>query len=123
MKLALYFISLKVNEPDLLGLVDLIQDEEEKFVVWDVGHGVAIVLIAQVPFFIENHSSRQATQFQQVNLLLVQVGYVVFGVGQSNIGNIVFLPVTLKGTRAIGTNGQDFGLPGSEFSIVVAQAR
>lgn len=44
-------------------------------------------------------------------------------IGQAYVGDVVFLPIVLKGVRAVGPYGQDFCLTEGEFGIVISQAR
>ena len=47
----------------------------------------------------------------------------MFGVGETDIGQVIVLPIFLKRFQVIWSNNQDLGVLGGEFVVIQAQLR
>lgn len=81
------------------------------------------MLVTNLFFFIDQHQGRNATQLEQVPFLPIQIGHLMFWVGQAEIRDFIFVPIIAVGFGGIWTNTDDFCVTRSEGCILIAQAR
>jgi hypothetical protein len=80
------------------------------------------MLVTDVALFVYQHQGRDSAKFEDIPFLPVQVGYLVFGVRQADIGDFVVFPMAAIGLGAIRANAQDFRVTRGEGRIVIPQA-
>ena len=80
------------------------------------------MLVADVSGFIHNEQGRDASHLEEIPFLAVQIGHPVPGVGQANVGQVVFAPVAAVGIGAVGANGEDFRVTRGKGRVIIAQA-
>lgn len=81
------------------------------------------MLVTDVSGLIDHQQSRDASELEQIPFLAVEIGDCVAGVGQTDEGQAVFVPIVAIGVGAIGANRQDFRVTRGEGLVIVAQAR
>ncbi len=77
------------------------------------------MLVADVSGFVYEQKSGDSAQFEEIPFLPIEVGDGVLGVWQAGVGQVVFLPVTLKGWSVIGSDGEDFRVTRGERRILI----
>jgi len=103
--------------------VDFIQQSQDGLVFRDVAHRLAVMLVADLTGFVHHQQRGDAPQFENVPLLAVKVGNLMFGVRQADDGNVTFLPITAEGFGVIGADGKDCRVTRGEGRIIIAQVR
>lgn len=104
-------------------MIDFVQKLQNQLVFGDVFHRVAVMLVTDVSGLIDHQQSRDASELEQIPFLAVEIGDCVAGVGQTDEGQAVFVPIVAIGVGAIGANRQDFRVTRGEGLVIVAQAR
>jgi len=73
--------------------------------------------------FVYDHLSRHPPQLEQVDFLSVQLEHAGFWVGQANKGQVMLLPIGLKGFGIFWPDHNYLRLPFDEFWVILAQLR
>lgn len=96
---------------------------KEGFVIRDVGHVRGVVDVANLPVQIHDSVERHAPQFEEVDLLTIQPGNRMSGVGQSDIRQVFVSPVASKRVGGVGADGENFRAALCKFGMAVLHAR
>ncbi len=73
--------------------------------------------------FVHNEQRGHSSEFEQLYLLLVQIGDLVITVRQADKRHFVCRPKQFERRRAIGTHGENFRIAFYKFLIVLTQLR
>jgi len=103
--------------------VQLVPQGQDFFVLRNVAHAVPIVDKAGDPSLINEYLGRHAPQLKEVDLLPVQFQHAVFGIGQTDEGQRLLMPIVSKRAGIFGTDHNHFDVAGHKFGIVLAQLR
>ena len=93
-----------MSRPTLQLRIYFIEQPQDQVIFRNIGHGIAILLEANLAFFINHHQRRDAPQFEQVHFLSIKIGDDMLGVRQTNEGQVFDFPVTHKRFGAIGAD-------------------
>jgi hypothetical protein len=104
-------------------VIDFIQHTQDQAVFGDIGHGIAVMLVAHLAMFIDQHQRRNAPQFEQIDFLAIEIGNNMLRVRQANEGQVLNFPVTDKRLETVRANRQDDCVTRSEGRKILAQAR
>ena len=96
---------------------------EQGFVFGDVGHGCAVMSVTDAAILVNDADERHASEFENVDLLTIENGDAMFGVGDANEGNFFVRPILLKGGFGVWANGQDGHVALGELGMIIAEAR
>lgn len=72
--------------------------------------------------FIHHQQGRHAAQFYKLDLLVINIGHTVFGVGQAYEGKFLNFPIALIKDRTIRPDCKDFRVTRGKGLILVAKA-
>ena len=103
-------------------LVDFIEHSQNQAVFRNVFHRIAVVLVADLSVFVDQHQGRNTTQLENVPFLPVQIGNLMPGVGQAKIRESIFGPMALVGLGIIRANADDLRVTRAEGRIIIPQA-
>ena len=92
-------------------------------VEWNIAHGFAIVLVTNLPGFVYDEHSRHTAQFEQVDLLVIQVRHRMLWVGQAGERKRFLFPGALKRAWPIRPDDENLGAPRDKIGIILAQLR
>lgn len=96
---------------------------EQGFVFGDVCHRSAVMCVANAAILVDNTHERHASKFEEINFLTILYRNAMFGIGQTNKGNIFNPPILLKGSFSIRPNGQDLYAALLKFFVFIFHAR
>jgi hypothetical protein len=101
----------------------MVQYDQQFVVRRDVAHRMAIVHVAGLSLFVNDHLGRHAPQFEELDLLSVAFEHGVFWIGQSNEIQLLLLPIISKCFCVLGTHHDDLGVPIGKLGKISAQLR
>ena len=96
---------------------------EQIIVRGNIPHGCAVMSKTDISFFIYHAAQRHAPQFEEVDLLPVQLCNTMIGIGQTNERDSFIRPILFKGGRRIGADRDDLRIGANESLIIISQAR
>ena len=76
-----------------------------------------------MPLLVHQHLRRHAAHLEQLDLLAIQLQDRVLGIGQTDEGQVVLLPVTGEGIRPLRAHHDDHRADLLELAVVMAQSR
>lgn len=76
-----------------------------------------------IPLFVDDAVQRHAPEFEQVHLLAVHARHPVIGVGQTNEGNPLVLPIPFEGLGVVRPDRNDHGIAPHKALMVLPQTR
>jgi hypothetical protein len=91
--------------------IQIIQQFQHFLVSWNVSHRVAVMCITDDACPIDHEKRRHPAKFEQVHFLVVLVCHPIFNIRTANKRNRFQLPVSFKGIRSVGSNGDDLNTP------------
>jgi hypothetical protein len=78
---------------------------------------------AHAAFWIDDEDRGHASEFEQVDLLVIGISDARANVRAAGEGHVIFFPIAAESIRAIGTQRDDLRAAGSKFGIVLTQLR
>ncbi len=103
-------------------MIDFIEHSQNQAVFRNIFHRIAVVLVADLSVFVDQHQGRDTTQLENVPFLPVQIGNLMPGVGQTKIRELIFGPMALVGLGSIRANADDLRVTRAEGRIIITQA-